>query len=1007
MLWGSNPDVEPGRTDRQNGSTARGVDGVTMTGNTRPTAGRATGGLSRRRYLQLSALVGTVATVGVGTASGSPLAEIEFRTDEYGVTHVEADSLYALGYGNGYTQARDRLFQMDLLRLVGRGESAEWLGPAQLPSDIEVRRDLYDREEINRQWDRADETTREAVRGFCDGVNRRIVERAAEGELPAEFVALGRAPEPWKPEDTVAVINYTLGFFGVGGGAELSNARTLAELFESLGDEREAWEAYGDLNRVVVPDDHYGSVRPDEIETTDERALSYDEVSEAQLEAVRAAAGAEAWGIENLDLPAAVTDGLREAVGVLEGFRFGSNAVIVDGDCTETGKPMLGGGPQMGLFKPPVIHEIGLHGAGFDVRGVGVVGTPSIVVGRTPELAWTVTTSGDDMVDTVAVELDPEDRYRYKWNGEWHTMSTETVTHYTSPVGAVVQGDDAEDVRVVRQEVARVEQEGTRMPVIALNPEENVAYCQRVTTRMEELDGAFMWAQVGRADTIDEFESSLAEFPFGFNFHVIDDEGIAYFRTGTLPDRRGGRDPRLPTPPSEHEWNGFDVGTNIGASVRDPERGYVVNWNNAPAPGWHSGDSEQQWGTVHRVDVMKRLMQEALGRTDGALSQADVEGIVEDCSVEHPFAPRSTPAMADAVRDASDPQLDAMVSELVEWFRTDYSFRPGPDGRYENGGMAIWEEVRKELQELVFRDKLGDQTPELNFDPTATDGQGGGDPHAADHGATVNKDVTLVDAIDGETTFRWFDRIAGENHPSRTRQRDAIIREAMRRAAETLEERFDSANPADWRLEARESEFTPLGAANPDRIPMTNRASFQQSIAIGEGPDASKSVLPPGNSGHQNLAELPGTLTGDEPDRLTDQLELYANFAYKPHPVTDEGIDRETVSTGQTVTTNEEIAEATRPVTDLTIALLSIPGGGIRAVRDVPRTANRSLNALIDSLDSQTADALNAPGTPPSAVDGLKADLAPTEVKLIEALEADEEVPDDLLGGVVDALTGY
>jgi|GEM_PF-1834208 penicillin amidase len=938
--------------------------------------------MKRRTFLGATGAT-AAGLLGTGTTTAqveSPIENVEILTDSFGVSHIYADDVYSLSFGNGYVQARDRLFQMDAVRLLGRGESAKWLGPAQLPSDIEVRRDLYSREEINQQWEQASETTREALRGYADGVNRRISELAAKGNLPGEFAALGRVPEPWKPEDSIAFINYAIGFFGVNGGSELSNAKTLAEMFENFDSEREAWEAYGDHNRVVVPDEHYGSVDEDEIEKTDEQALAYGDLSEEQLEAIRAAKGVEPWGVSSaIEIPDGVTEGLRQSRGMMEGFKFGSNAIIVGSELSAADKPILGAGPQMGLFKPPIPYEVGLHGAGFDVVGMGVVGAPALVIGRTPEIAWTVTTSGDDMIDTIAVELDPNDRHRYKWDGEFHEMATEQVTHYTSPVGGVAQGEtDPQSYDVVQQEVARVEQEGTSMPVIAWNPEENIAYCQRVTTRMGELDGAFQWAEVGRANSIDEFESYLSEFPFGFNFHVVSDDEIAFFRTGKLPDRRGDGDPRMPKPVSEHDWGGTKQGTNIGASVRNPDRGYVVNWNNAPAPGWREGDSEQQWGTVHRVDVMERLIGEAIERTDGSLTRQDVADIVEDCGVEHPFAPRSAPAMIDATRPGFvDSQLKAMAEELETWQSEDYSFRPGSNGTYDNGGMAIWEEVRKELQELVFEDELGEQMPTLNYDPTAVDGQGGGDPHAADHGATVNKDVTLVSAIDGDTDHRWFDDIDGENKVSRVQQRNAVIRKAMQRAADTLSERYGSDDPADWLLENRQSEFAPLGAANPSRIPMSNRSSFQQSIVIGEGLDDSKSVLPPSNSGHQSIDELPLTLAGDEPDRLTNQLDLYVNFDYKPHPITREQVESQAVEQKTVRTGSYDTVDVGRPATDLAVKLLSVPGGGIRAVRNVPVGLQRSINGILDRATELPAEAGDAemPETPEAPTEELSGGL--------------------------------
>ena len=34
----------------------------------------------------------------------------------------------------------------------------------------------------------------------------------------------------------------------------------------------------------------------------------------------------------------------------MSGFKWGSNAAIVSGELTESGEPMLGGGPQMGYL---------------------------------------------------------------------------------------------------------------------------------------------------------------------------------------------------------------------------------------------------------------------------------------------------------------------------------------------------------------------------------------------------------------------------------------------------------------------------------------------------------------------------------------------------------------------------------------------------------------------------------------------------------------------------------
>ena len=351
-------------------------------------------------------------------------------------------------------------------------------------------------------------------------------------------------------------------------------------------------------------------------------ALDFDDLPDEQVELAKAAAGAVPWheesdgdrrehengtGEEGAGGEADSDGGgplsaLRSAKGVLSGFKWGSNALALAGEHTETGSPMLFGGPQMGYFRPPVIHEVGLHGGGFDVAGIAVVGSPSVVIGRTPEFAWSVTSGYDDMVDTVAVDLHPEDRTRYRWHGEWREMATDGVTHRPSLLGALVDGERPRFG--VQQDLAWVEENGERMPVVAWNPAENVAWAQRVATRGEEMNAVFAWAELGACESMDEAAERLAEFPFSFNFLMADDEAVRYVHTGTVPERSGRYDGRLPVPGDRQQWRGRRVGLGLGVDETDPDRGYFAQWNNAPAPGWRAGDVEGRWGEIHRVDLL-------------------------------------------------------------------------------------------------------------------------------------------------------------------------------------------------------------------------------------------------------------------------------------------------------------------------------------------------------------------------------------------------------------------
>jgi penicillin amidase len=984
--------------------------------------------MKRRTFTQgLGAAVGTGLLGGIASGRADTLAEIEIQTTEHGESHVYADDLYALSYGNGYVQARDRLFEMDALRHVGYGDSAAIIGPSQLGSDISVRRDLYSEAEMESMYEDASETTRTALEGFADGVNRRIVELAGTGDLPGEFAALGHAPEPWDPVDSIAAISYAIGYFGVSGGGELGNAKTLAHLFEEFDDPAEAYEAYGDLNTLRTPEAHYASIPATDktVEAGETIPDALEELPERQREFVSAAADAEPWGVQTeVDLPEDLADAVPQARGIMEGFKFGSNAIVVDGEHTETGEPMLGGGPQMGYFKPPVIHEIGLHGAGFDVTGVGVVGAPSVVIGRSDHLAWTVTSGRDDMIDTYAVELDPDDRHRYRWNGEWHEMDTETVVHRASLPGSVVEGDPS--VQVVEQEVARVEQNGDTMPVVAWNPDENVAWCQRKTTRYQELSGAFRWAEVGRADTLDEFEDALAEFPFTFNFHVIsdrdDEPDISFIHTGEVPDRIGPWDGRLPVPGGEPHWNSTRLAQLEGTVAHGSSRGYFVNWNNGPAVGWRADDAERSWGTTHRVAVLDRFTRQAIETTGGALSLDDVKSVIELAAKHDSAAPQWLEPVVAAGAESDDQLVREMAAELESWLADGCSWRTADGGfggeRYAGGGMAIFEAVRRALSERALGDELGPHRHVAAYDPSGGGGASlgnGPDPHAADHG-NAKQDQLLADALHLRTEYDWFrgatsdegpgrgrgrGRGRGEGRGTRARRRDRVVRAALADARDELVDRFGTVDPSTWQLPRYSSTFSALGATPTEAIPMSNRASYMQAIAAGEGLDGAGDALPPGNSGHVNAAELVAAQAGRGPEHLTDQLELYANYEYKPHPHTREEVAETAVESTTVRATTPSLTGPAEPVRDLPADVLSplLELQSASQPGDVTDAVSETTGAVTGAAES--ASEADPGGTADDAGGSILGSGAATDDSAAES-GGDGLTDGGLLGGLLD-----
>src|SRR5205809_1254040 len=70
-------------------------------------------------------------------------SSVVVKHDARGIPYIEAKNETDLYFEQGYQTASDRLWQMDLLRRVARGETAEIFGAATLEEDKRRRRDGF------------------------------------------------------------------------------------------------------------------------------------------------------------------------------------------------------------------------------------------------------------------------------------------------------------------------------------------------------------------------------------------------------------------------------------------------------------------------------------------------------------------------------------------------------------------------------------------------------------------------------------------------------------------------------------------------------------------------------------------------------------------------------------------------------------------------------------------------------------------------------------------------
>lgn len=805
-----------------------------------------------------------------------PVFEVTIQRDDFGVPHVYADDAYALFWGNGYAQAQDRLFQMDVLRHVGKGESARFLGPAQLPMDLVTRRELYtdaERAATMEELRTSNPAYARMFQGFTDGVNAWIEQTRTEPTLlSAEFYAIGHPPEDWVPEDTIAIAQYLLDVFGAGsGGGELENAKIYRQLVDALG-ETDGRKAFADFFWMQDPSTFTTIKAADGTYAPTEAPMAWQDIPTWQWDLIASAARAKPFADGTLDS----LQETAQAHGLPA--KFGSNALVVGPSLSSNGHAMLIGGPQMAYYNPMIPYEVALHGAGFDALGMGVGGAPGVIIGRTADMAWTVTSGSSDQVDVVAVKLaGPRSYYASGTQGALKDMDCRVETHVGPPTAI-----DPNPPVLAVQEVCRTD----AGPVFAIDHEGGYAFSRMRTHRLDEVRSGALWLTISQAQTMDAFAAHMETFRFEFNFHVADRDGnIGYFHFGANPDRSEACDPRFPRLAGLCDWGALRTGSQL-PHVKNPSTNYIANWNNKPALGWSSGDAMEKWGPRNRVQLIADAVDDQLA-IDGSLDLDDLHAINRYISTRSPYPDPLVDALLAATASDPDANVQAARAALSAWAATDYSWEAEgatcviarePDACFgtQSAGFTIYEAWRTRLQQNVFDDELGVWTRDMGFVPETSS-----DPHAADHGREDNKENALYHALTGASAHAWCDDVA----TNATETCGGVF-------AATLHETLATLNGT-WSMPAHTIKFVGLSGGPSWRIPMVNRPSFNHYYDFGGVGDMSAgSNLPPGTDQSwmpQDFIRFQADGTIPPLQHKVDQLELYVDFLYKPAQMTPIG----------------------------------------------------------------------------------------------------------------------
>lgn len=321
-------------------------------------------------------------------------APVSVRYDERGVPHIKASTEADLYRTLGFVHAQHRLFQMEMVRRLARGELAEILGPKMIRTDRLFRTlGLYTHAQKTVASMNLQSPAMRAQSAYLDGINQF----QANFPAPIEFDILGITKRPFTLQDTVAVSGYLAYSFA----AAFKTEPLLTHVRDELGED---YLSIFDLewNPLGV------------IEAAPKTALPSKPAGGPHLD----------WQV--LSQLAQVSDEVQAIAGVA--LFEGSNAWAVSGSRTSSGKPMLAGDPHIGFSLPAVWYEAHLSMPGFELYGNFQALNASALLGHNQQFGWSLTLFQNDDLDLIAEKVNPRNQNQVWFKDQWADLETTEET---------------------------------------------------------------------------------------------------------------------------------------------------------------------------------------------------------------------------------------------------------------------------------------------------------------------------------------------------------------------------------------------------------------------------------------------------------------------------------------------------------------------------------------------------------------------------------------------------
>ncbi|MFG2495015.1 penicillin acylase family protein [Streptomyces caniferus] len=703
---------------------------------------------------------------------------VDVVRDANGIPQIYADTDEDLFRAQGYVQAQDRFWEMDVRRHMTSGRLSEMFGKSQVKTDSFLRT-LGWHDVAQKEYDtKLSPSTKKYLQSYSAGVNAYLKDHEGSA-VSLEYAALDfqndYKPEKWTPVDSVAWLKAMA--WDLRGNMQEEIDRSLMTSRFTPEQIAQLYPAYPyKRNKPIVQD---GAVDP--------ATKKFSPKGSANSTPAGAAAGLQS----GLSALSETTDKIPALLGP-NGNGIGSNSWVVSGAHTTTGKPLLANDPHLAPQMPSLWYQMGLHcrstgpKCNYDVSGFTFSGMPGVVIGHNQDVSWGMTNLGADVTDLYLEKVN-SDGYLYDNKQQPFITRKETIkvadgeshqiTVRSTNNGPIVSDRDGEIANV-----------GKDAPVGNAAPDRGDGYA--VSLRWTALNpGKSMDAvfELNRAKDWNGFRKAAEHFEVpSQNLIYADTKGnIGYQAPGRIPVRGKGDgtfDGTFPAPgwDPRYRWTGY-IPQKALPYEYNPQRGYIVTANQAVTDEKYPYLLTKDWGYGSRSQRINDLIESKI-KDGGKVSTDDMQAFQKDNSSE--VARLLTPYLTKI--DIKDKYVRDAQQLLDGW-----DFTQEPDSAAAAYFNAVWRNTLK----LAFGNKM---PKELRPDGQCLTVRPADETGPADEN---DKYIRECGERDGDTAQpdggdRWYEVVRGilddpnnawwktEDRPGRPgdKNRDQLLAHAMKDA---------------------------------------------------------------------------------------------------------------------------------------------------------------------------------------------------------------------------------